>query len=90
MLKGTLLWGHEVRRAVALVDSGADNSLIDTENAKQAGLLLVALKQPRRVNGVNGRALAIVRYCNRYLYQEHHDLVEVFSMEPITAAAQTI
>ena len=44
--KGTLLWGYEARRVDALVDSGADNSFIDTETAKQTGLPLVVLNSP--------------------------------------------
>lgn len=41
-----------------MVDSGADDSFIDETLARQAGLPLVELDQPRVIQDLNGRTLA--------------------------------
>ncbi|XP_036072769.1 uncharacterized protein lrfn4b [Oryzias melastigma] len=43
----------------ALVDSGAEQNLIDAELAKQAGLTIESLPQPLRVVSLNGKTVAI-------------------------------
>lgn len=58
VLQGVLMWGSSSLPVPFLVDSGADDSFIDEQLAKQAGLPLVALPEPRTVFNLNGRPLA--------------------------------
>ena len=73
-----------------MVDSGADNSFIDMETAKRVDLSLMALKQPRRVEGMNGRALAIVRYrrvpLTLLVSGNHREQIKLFILPTFGAA----
>lgn len=58
ILRGTLLWGNSSLPVPFMVDSGADDSFIDENVARHAGLPLVELTEPRTVQDLNGRTLA--------------------------------
>lgn len=60
ILQGTLLWVHETLLLTLLVESGANNSLIKENLARQAGLPLTELSEPKVV--LDGHTLAKVTH----------------------------
>lgn len=52
------MWGDGNLLVFLLVESGPDDSFIDETLARQAGLLLVELVEPRVVQDLVGRTLA--------------------------------
>lgn len=58
VLEGTLMWGNDSVSVPFMIDSGADDSFIDSELATRARIPLVELSEPRQVQDLNGRTLA--------------------------------
>ena len=58
ILQGVFLWGDSSLPVPLMVDSGADDSFIDEALAKQAGLPVVQLPEPRTIQDLDGRTLA--------------------------------
>lgn len=62
VLHRTLLWAHEKLPLSLLINSGADDSFIDGNLARQAGLPVVELTDPKTVLDLNGGTLARVTH----------------------------
>ena len=58
----TVSWDNQSISVGALIDSGADDCLIDYDFAKQAGIPLVPLSTPLSVTSLNGRSLGQVTH----------------------------
>ena len=58
----TVSWDNQSISVGALIDSGADDCLIDHDFAKQAGIPLVPLSTPLSVTSLNGRSLGQVTH----------------------------
>lgn len=57
-----LLWAQKKLPLSLLVDSGADDSFIDKSLARQVGLPLEALSEPKTVLDLDGRTLAQITH----------------------------
>lgn len=62
LFEGTVLWAYEKLPLKLLVDSGADDSFVDENLARQAGLPLVELPEPKEILDLNGHTLAKVKH----------------------------
>lgn len=58
----SLFWKGQSIQISALIDSGADESFIDTALASQLDLPTVGLDQPLRASALDGRLLANVTH----------------------------
>ena len=59
-MKATLTWKGQSTDISALIDSGADESFLDTNVAKQLGLPVLSLDEPLVAYALDGRLLARV------------------------------
>ena len=62
LFPATLSWGQETLSVGALIDSGADESLMDISLARQAGISLVPLDRTLSPRAIDGHSLGIISY----------------------------
>lgn len=82
ILPGTLFGGESSLPVDLLIDSGADDSFIDETLARQAGLPLVRLAEPRVVQDLDGRTLARASFrtdtLSLLVSGNHHEQIQFF------------
>lgn len=82
MLPGTLLWSHDSISLSFLVDSGADNSLIDQKLVKQASIPTEVLSEFKTILGLNGDILAKITHqtapLNLIVSGNHSESIQLF------------
>lgn len=91
LFEGTLLWAYEKLPLKLLVDSGADDSFIDENLARQAGLPLVELPEPKEILDLNGHTLAKVKHRTDLLTVlvsgNHREQIQLFVIPSSSAPA---
>lgn len=60
-----LQWRGQHLEVTVLVESGADESMIETALVRQLGICTQTLPRVKRANALNGQPLAKVRYCTQ-------------------------
>ena len=62
LFPATLVWGKETLSVSALIDSGADENLMDVSLARQAGIPLVPLEHSLSPQAIDGHSLGTISY----------------------------
>ena len=84
-LHATLSWKDQTLEVLALIDSGADESFLDTRLVKQLGLPTEPLEEPQEASTLDGRLLARVttRTCpvQLQLSGNHFEQISLFVID---------
>ena len=67
LFPATLGWGMETLSISALIDSGADECLMDVTLARQAGISLVPLEHSLSPRAIDGRSLGTITHSTELL-----------------------
>ena len=89
MIKGTVSWDQTSRSLSILVDSGADDNLVDSSFAAQAKIPFQLLSHHKRVFALDDRLLAQVTHgtvpVNLMLSGNHREIISFYLFKPSPA-----
>lgn len=90
VLQGKLIWGRESLPLSLLIDSGTEDSFLDETVARQAGVPLVTLPEPKTILDLNRQLLA--RFTHRtapvtlLIFGNHRKEIELFIIPSSSAS----